>query len=190
MVGRRLHETRTGRIHHRYICPRDEAYHHRPGCGKVFRNADPIDTLVSEAVLYRLDSPEFLAALGTETNETELRKLLNERQARIAKRDSLYSDYLADVISREIWLRGDATLDEMIEGINRQLVSIQSGRTLARLPLDGTLREVWAAADLDFKRDLIKLLVKKIVVLLGRTQTVWREKWRFDPSLIRIVWEV
>jgi site-specific DNA recombinase len=190
MVGRRLHETRTGRIYRRYICPRDEAYHHRPGCGKVFRNADPIDTLVSEAVLYRLDSPEFLAALGTETNETELRKLLNERQARIAKRDSLYSDYLADVISREIWLRGDATLDEMIEGINRQLVSIQSGRTLARLPLDGTLREVWAAADLDFKRDLIKLLVKKIVVLLGRTQTVWREKWRFDPSLIRIVWEV
>jgi site-specific DNA recombinase len=156
----------------------------------VFRNAEPIDILVTEAVLYRLDSPEFLAALGTQSNEAELQDLLNQRQAKLAKRDSLYSDYLSDVISRELWLRGKGELEDMIEVINRQLASMQSGRSLARIPLDGTLREVWADADLDFKRDLIKLLVKKIVVLPGRTQAMWREKWRFDPSLIRIVWEV
>jgi site-specific DNA recombinase len=189
MVGRKWHDTRRGVVYNRYICPKDESYHHRPGCGKVFRNADPIDTLVTEAVLYRLDSPEFLAALGTQTNEAELQDLLNERQAKIAKRDSLYSDYLADVISRELWLRGQGELEDMIDAIDRQLSSIQSGRSLAQIPLDGTLREIWAEADLDFKRDLIKLLVQKIVVLPGRTQKVWRKKWRFDPSLIRIVWE-
>jgi site-specific DNA recombinase len=192
MVGRNWHDTRTGKTYHRYICPKDEAYHHRPGCGKVFRNADPIDLLISEAVLYRLDSPEFLAALGTQTNEGELQELLNRRQAKIAKRDSLYSDYLNDLISKELWLRGKGELEDMIEAINRQLASMQSGRSLARIPLDGTLRAVWVDADLDFKRDLIKLVVKKIVVLPGRTQKLTEingQRFRFDPSLIRIVWE-
>jgi site-specific DNA recombinase len=192
MFGRNWHDTRSGKVYHRYICPKDESYHHKPGCGTVFRNADPIDLLVSEAVLHRLDSPEFLAALGTQTNEAELKELLNQRQAKIAKRDSLYRDYLSDVISRELWLRGKGELEDMIETINRQLASMQSGRSLARVPLDGTLREVWAEADLDFKRDLIKLLVRKIVVLPGRTQKLTEingQKFRFDPSLIRIVWE-
>jgi site-specific DNA recombinase len=192
MVGRRYHENRTGKIYNRYICPKDEAYHHKAGCGKVFRNADPIDLLVSEAVLLRLDSPEFRSALGTKSNEAELRELLNQRQAKIAKRDSIYSDYLADAISREMWLRGQAELEEMIESINRQLAAMQSGRTLARIPLDGTLHQVWGEADVDFKRDLIKLLVKKIIVLPGRTQGLWEfkgQRFRFDPSLIRIEWE-
>jgi hypothetical protein len=148
---------------------------------------------VSEAVLLRLDSPDFRAALGTQSNETELRELLNQRQAKVAKRDSIYNDYLADAISREMWLRGQAALDDMIESINRQLAAMQSGRTLARIPLDGTLHQVWEGADLDFKRDLIKLLVKKIVVLPGRTQGLWEfkgQRFRFDPSLIQIEWEV
>jgi site-specific DNA recombinase len=189
MVGRRWHDTRTGRTYNRYICTKDEAFHHRAGCGKVFRNADPIDILVTEAVLYRLDSPDFLAALSTRTNEKDLQDLLNQRQAKLAKRDSLYSDYLADVISRELWLRGKGELEDMVAAINRQLSTLQSGRSLAQIPLDGTLAEVWGDADLDFKRDLIKLLVKKVVVLPGRTQAMWRGQWRFDPSLIRIVWE-
>jgi site-specific DNA recombinase len=193
MVGRNWHDTRRGQVYQRYVCTKDESYHYKPGCGKVFRNAEPIDILVTDAVLYRLDSPEFLAALGTQSNEAELQELLNRRQAKIAKRDSLYSDYLADVISRELWLRGQAELEDMIELINRQLASLQSGRSLARVPLDGTLREVWAGADLDFKRDLIKLLIKKIVVLPGRTQKTIElngQTFRFDPSLIEIVWEV
>jgi site-specific DNA recombinase len=193
MVGRRLHDVRSGRIYNRYICPKDEAYHHKAGCGKVFRNGDPIDLLVSEAVLLRLDSPDFRAALGTQSNEAELRELLNQRQAKIAKRDSIYNDYLADAISREMWLRGQAALDEMIESINRQLASMESGRTLARIPLEGTLHQVWEEADLDFKRDLIKLLVKKIMVLPGRTQGRWKfkgQEFQFDPSLIQIEWEV
>lgn len=193
MVGRRWHDTRTGKTYRRYICPKDEAYHHRPGCGRVFRNAEPIDLLVSEAVLRRLDSPKFLATLGTQTNEAELQELLNQRQAKIAKRDSLYSDYLSDVITRDLWLRGKGDLEDMIDAINRQLTTMQSGRSLARIPLDGTLREVWKSADLDFKRDLIKLLVTKIVVLPGRTQQLTEingQRFRFDPSLIQIVWEV
>jgi site-specific DNA recombinase len=193
MVGRNWHDTRRSQVYQRYICPKDESYHHKPGCGKVFRNAEPIDLLVTEAVLYRLDSPEFLTALGTQTNEAELQDLLNQRQAKVAKRDSLYSDYLSDVISRELWLRGKGELEDMIESINRQLASMQSGRSLARVPLDGMLRDVWADADLDFKRDLIKLLIKKIVVLSGRTQKTVElngQNFRFDPSLIQIVWEV
>jgi site-specific DNA recombinase len=193
MVGRNWHDTRRGTVYQRYICTKDDSYHHHAGCGKVFRNADPIDILVTQAVLYRLDSPEFLAALGTQSNEAELQELLNQRQAKIAKRDEIYSQYLADELSKELWLRGKGELEDMIEVINRQLESLQSGRSLARVPLDGTLRAVWTEADLDFKRDLIKLMIKKVIVLPGRTQKTIKlngQTFRFDPSLIQIVWEV
>ena len=84
-------------------------------------------------------------------------------------------------------------MEDEIEAINRQLATMQSGRTLSRIPLDGSLRQVWKEADIDFKRDLIKLLVKKIVILPGRTQRLCKindQFFRFDPSLMQITWEV
>jgi len=67
---------------------------------------------------------------------------------------------------------------------------MQSGRVLSRIPLGASMREVWETADLDFKRDLIRLVVEKVVVLPGRTYQHWRGKYRFDPSLVQIHWKV
>jgi site-specific DNA recombinase len=124
MVGRRWHDTRRGQVYDRYVCTKDIAFHHHPGCGKVFRNAEPIDIIVSEQVLHRLNFPDFLATLSAQTNQVELQDLLNQRQAKIAKRDSLYSDYLQDLLSREMWLKGQGELEDMIAAINRQLSNI------------------------------------------------------------------
>jgi len=71
--------------------------------------------------------------------------------------------------------------------------AILDSRTLSRIPLDESLRQVWEEADIDFKRDLIKLVVKKIVILPGRTQRLCKindQTFRFDPSLMQITWEV
>ena len=47
----------------RYVCARDTA---RVGCGKIAVVADPLEQLVCEGVLDRLDSPELAAALRGE----------------------------------------------------------------------------------------------------------------------------
>jgi site-specific DNA recombinase len=186
MIGRNLHDNRRGVVYHRYICPKDSS--HR-GCGKVFRNADPLEELVTEAVLRRLDSPDFLSVLATQTNNEELQDLLNERQLRKDKLRDILADYASGLLTRQEYAEAKAIVEKALERVNNRLKTIQGGRSLARIPLDGTLRAVWKDADVDFRRDVIRLLVKKIVVLPGRSRKRWPGGGFFDPSLIRIVWE-
>jgi site-specific DNA recombinase len=194
MVGQTWHDTRRpGTATRRYRCAKDEAYHHRSGCGTIFRVAEPIDLLVSEAMLRRLDSPDFIRALGAQANAGELKATIDERQHKEDHTHELLDDRARGILNRAEYEYARHIVEDEIEAINRQLATMQSGRTLSRIPFDGSLRQVWEEADIDFKRDLIKLLVKKVVVLPGRTQRLCKiqgQTFRFDASLIRITWEV
>jgi site-specific DNA recombinase len=194
MVGQTWHDTRRpGSAIRRYRCAKDEAYHHRSGCGKIFRIAEPIELLVNEAVLRRLDSPDFVQALGAQANDGELKAKIHEREHKRDHQRELLEDRARGILSRSEYEYAKHIIEDEIEAINRQLATMQSGRTFSRIPLDGTLRQVWEEADIDFKRDIIRLLVKKIIILPGRTQQACKingQTFRFDPSLMRIVWEV
>jgi DNA invertase Pin-like site-specific DNA recombinase len=190
MIGSSWHDTRSGIVTARYRCPKDEAYHHRPGCGKVFRSAEPIEILVSEAVLYRLDSPDFLKALGAQANDYELKDMIDQQRADEARRDAIRTAYADGKIGLQDMIFIKNRLEEAMETRRRKMATMQSGRVLARIPVSTNLREMWDGADLDFQRDLISLVVEKVFVLPGRTQRPWRGKYRFDPSLIHIQWKV
>jgi site-specific DNA recombinase len=194
MVGQTWHDTRRpGIVTRRYRCARDEAYYHRSGCGKVFRLAEPIDLLVSEAVLRRLDSPDLIRALGAQANDGELKAKIDERQHKEDHKRELLDDRARGILNRAEYEYAKHIVEDEIEAINRQPATMQSGRTFSRIPLDGSLRQAWEEADLVLKRDLIKLLVKKVVVVPGRTQRLCKindQTFRFDPSLMRITWEV
>ncbi len=47
----------------RYICPKGPG---QAGCGGIAVLSDPVEQLIAEAVLYRLDTPELVAALAGE----------------------------------------------------------------------------------------------------------------------------
>jgi site-specific DNA recombinase len=190
MIGSSWHDTRSGIVIARYRCPKDEAYHHRPGCGKVFRSAEPIEILVSEAVLYRLDSPDFLKALGAQASDHELKDMIDQQRADEARRDTIRTAYVDGQIGLQDMIFIKNRLEEAMEARRRKMATMQSGRVLARIPVSTNLRQMWEKADLDFQRDLIGLVVEKVLVLPGRTQRQWREKYRFDPDLIRIKWRV
>jgi DNA invertase Pin-like site-specific DNA recombinase len=190
MVGQAWRDPRRGAVSPRYRCPKDEAYNHRPGCGKVFRLAEPMEILVSEAVLYRLNSPDFLKALGAEANDYELKAMIDQQRADEARRDAVRAAYADGQLSLQDMIFIKNRLEEAMEARRRQMATMQSGRVLARIPVSANLRQMWDEADLDFQRDLIRLVVDKIIVLPGKTQRPWRGKYRFDPSLIQINWRV
>jgi site-specific DNA recombinase len=190
MIGSSWQDPRRGSVTPRYHCPKDEAYHHRPGCGKVFRSAEPIEILVSEAVLYRLDSPDFLKALGAQANDHELKDMIDQQHADEARRDAIRTAYADGQIGLQDMIFIKNRLEEAMEARRRKMATIQSGRVLARIPVSTNLQEMWESADLYFQRDLIRLVVEKVIVLPGRTQRPWRGKYRFDPSLIQIHWKV
>jgi hypothetical protein len=189
MSGANWHDPRNGKTAGRYRCSADQYNHHPRGCGKVSRRTEPIDMLVSEAVLYRLDSPQFARVLSAQAHDGELQVLLNQYQTQKTKLDDLVTDYASGLLDRQQLALAKSVVEDALEATRRRLATIQSGRVLARIPLDGNLRQVWEAADIDFRRDLIRLMVEKVVVKPGRKQPLWRGRYRFDPSLIEIVWK-
>jgi site-specific DNA recombinase len=189
MIGSNYHDTRRARITRRYRCPTDDGNHHQPGCGKVFRSAEPLDILVTEAVLHRLDSVDFLRIVSAQAHTEELGDLLNQYEAQKTKLKDLIEDYASGLLDRQQLGHAKSIVEEALEATRARLAQIQSGRALARLPLDGSLRDAWQDADLDFQRDVIQLLVSNVIVKSGRTQGLWRGKYRFDPNLIEIQWK-
>ncbi len=176
----------------KYRCPKDELYQRRAGCGTVYRQAEPLEILVTEAVLKALSSPKLLIAVSTQANDGELRTLVDEERADEAQLQELKTAWANRVrgLTLQDMLSMKAMIEENMEARRRQMAMMQSGRVLSRIPLGASMREVWETADLDFKRDLIRLVVEKVVVLPGRTYQRWRGKYRFDPSLVQIHWQV
>jgi len=71
-------------------------------------------------------------------------------------------------------------LDRQIEAARRQALMV-------KVPLEKTLREAWDEATDDWRRDLLSLLIKRIVVHPGITKPYYKQ-WRFDPMLVDIEW--
>jgi DNA invertase Pin-like site-specific DNA recombinase len=189
LLGQNWH--RDGAVIRKYRCPSDELYSRRGGCGKVYRQAEPLEVLVTEAVLRALSSPKMLVAVSTQANDGELRALVDEERTDEAQLEELKLAWANRVrgLTLHDMLSMKAVIEENMEARRRKMAFMQSGRTLARIPLGANMREVWDNADLDFRRDLIRLVVEKVVVLAGRTYQRWQGKYRFDPSLVQIHWK-
>jgi site-specific DNA recombinase len=189
LLGQNWH--RDGAVIRKYRCPKDELYSRRGGCGTVFRQAEPLEQLVTEAVLRALSSPRMLVAVSTQANDSELRTLVDEERADEAQLEELKVAWANRVrgLTLQDMLSMKAMIEENMEARRRKMAFMQSGQVLARIPFGASMREVWENADLDFRRDLIRLVVEKVVVLPGRTYQRWQGKYRFDPSLVQIHWK-
>jgi hypothetical protein len=53
-----------GQLQRKYRCRGKDSSNNSHGCGKIVRTAEALEALVTEAVLYRCDSPEVATALS------------------------------------------------------------------------------------------------------------------------------
>jgi len=185
---------REGVTQRKYRCRGRDSSGNVYGCGKIVRTAEPVEMLVSEAVLYRCDSPEVAAALR-DSEQPEVGVLMDEYNAKKLKLNELVEDYASGLLNREQLAQAKAVVEEALERTRSRLAKLESGRTLASIPIDKTIREAWADGSLAWRRSLISLLVEKVVVLPSwpgghRWQSPDGRSWAFRPEDIRIVWRV
>jgi site-specific DNA recombinase len=181
--GRRM----GGRYERRYHCKKYDNHGVRVGCCQVFRIADPVEKLVSDAVLHRFDSPEVARALAPADDEGRVNELLQtvaalgRRKEELAAEHALkpYDDYRTMV----------ATLKAHIDAAGNELARLRSDKAKRLLlPADGGLRDLWEKASLEWRASVVRLLVERVVIYPRRPGAEMWHGWRFDPSAIEIVW--
>jgi site-specific DNA recombinase len=161
---------------------------HVPGgtaCGHVHIVAEPLETLVGEAVLERLDSPEMMAALEAHNRQTVEAVDLDTLHADESALEQLARDHYADrIIVRAEYLAVRDTLEQRIEAARRKVARVNgTGRLGALAGFGEKLRAAWEGESLAWQRAIVSTIVDNVTIAPGR-----RGYNRFDPARVSIEW--
>ncbi|MFJ3777542.1 recombinase family protein [Streptomyces sp. NPDC090075] len=175
----------------RYRCRYMDNHGRVIGCGKVFRNAAPLELLVSEAVWHVFDNPKTAITLAPKVDEDRVRAAVEEYERRKAKLDQLVTDYATDVLTKDQFVLAKGVAESKVFDARSALAALQDDNALARVPADQTISEAWETAGLDWRRSVTRLVVERVTVQPAGAGGFhdWRG-YRFNPDLIQIKWKV
>ena len=168
----------------RYVCKSGQGL---PGCGRLIVNAERVEELITEGVLYRLDTPELAAALAgelaTDEHTAALSDDIAQDQAQLEELATLYGN---QEISAAEWSAARKPIDARLRAAKRQLSRRSTHPNLDGLIGQGyKLREQWSDLNLDRQRAIVAALLDHAVIGPGPSG-----QSRFDPDRVRPVWRL
>lgn len=180
-----------GKPQRRYRCSPYDNHGKRIACGRLYRGTEPLDLLVTESVLFRLDSPEVAKLLSTEDDWQALDELSKKITVQRRRRDLITEQYArGEIDSLADYKKMQAAADAELAKLESQRAKLRTNRAARLLPANGLIREAWDNASLEWRRDVIRLVVEKIVVHPSKpTGPLWHG-YRFNPDDIEIIWRV
>lgn len=164
----------------------------KKGCGGVKRNLPPIDHLITEAVLYRLDS-DAMRALLSHRPDGKAREYLAAQQAQQVRLDEILERYSKGELDYAEYRVAKATATSELERLGKLVDRASVGSPLAEMN-GKSIRDVWPMKPLEWQRAVIHMLVEKIEVLPVTDRShhapLYAGQWKFDVGLVRVVWKV
>lgn len=151
-------------------------------CGRLTVVAGPVDELVTKAVLAVLSDAEFRRNRVDRAADERVAAAEIELGAVRQLRDEYARDAAAGTISRGEWFTLRDALTERERAAQRVLGRSHARRAsgLQVVPNDpGELAKWWEAAELKRKRDVLGMLIERVVV-----NPVGKSTPRFDPSRV------
>jgi DNA invertase Pin-like site-specific DNA recombinase len=167
----------------RYVCPTGEPH---GGCGGVVTLAEPVERWLTEAVLYRLDSPQMARAMhGAQRDDVAAAAADAELNDALTRQDDLAALFAASQISRREWLAARAPIQTRVARAKQRVAQC------TRAPLideyvghSARLRRRWDALNLDRQRAIIAAVLDHAIV-----GPALRGRKTFDPARITPVWK-
>lgn len=168
----------------RYVCQRGPDH---GGCGKLTVVAPPVEELVADAVLYRLDTPELAAALTGQAEVDEHTAAIAEAVAadnvQLEELAQLYAD--KQINARE-WLSARSSIEDRRRHNERRLAQVTRNDALAGIVGNGEqLRGQWSTLDLNHQAAIVRALVDRINIAPSTVRG-----GAFDPNRVDIRWKV
>jgi site-specific DNA recombinase len=183
LCGARCHARPRGDKRRCYVCASGPGFN---GCGKIRRLADPVEELVRDAVIEALDTPALQEAVEAQGNAEGGAGLTVELQRLDERLERLKVDHHVEgLLDRDDYMRMRAELERRVDEVSAQVAEQSGARVMRQLPTgDGALRAAWDEGDLAWRRELIGLVVERVVLHPAR-----RGFNQFDPSKIEVVWK-
>jgi site-specific DNA recombinase len=169
----------------RYVCKSGAGL---LGCGRVSIDAARLEELISEGVLYRLDTPEAAAALAGTRNEHEAAWSLAESVAREeGQLDELAGLYSQRQITAREWIEARKPIEARLKQAKHKHARAQrSGQVEAMIGAGGELRAKWSGLNLDRQRAVVAAVLNYAIV---RPYTAAGPS-RFDPDRVEPIWRL
>lgn len=172
---------RKGRHYPRLACAVD-----RGGCNKVGIAAEPLDKLIVEAVLQRLDGPEFADAVARRSLASDAIAKLEQAIAEdeVALEELTRDRYVQRTLTPKMFAAARAPLEHRLAETRAALAAATVTSEL-KLPTGGILRQRWPALDLEQRRAVLGQIIERIIIA-----PTTRANNKFDPERVEAVWIV
>lgn len=164
------------------VCARGPGFH---GCGKIRVLAEPLEGWIRDAVVEALAGPGLAEAIAdVESADSDPSSVMGEIATLEESLRQLSVDHYSDkLISRAEFFAAKADIASKISGLADRATS-RARSEMSRGLIGQDIADVWAEEDLGWRRQLVELVVDKVIVnpaVKGRN--------RFDPSRFEIVWK-
>lgn len=167
----------------RYVCLKGPDH---GGCGRLTVVAEPVEHLLTEAVLTRLDSPQLAEVLTGKTSpDHDVAALAAQVEKDQARLDELAGLYAEGAISAREWITARDPIVARIAQARRDIAAATD--TIAVYKLVGTggkLRQQWHGLDIDRQQAILKSVLDHAAIAPGtpgarsvdinRVQPHWR----------------
>ena len=166
----------------RYLCRSGPDF---GGCGSMAIAAEPLEVLITEAVLLRLDTPELAAALrGENQKHVTTNGLQQAADADSAQLEELAQLYAAREITAAEWLLARKPIESRLTAARRQLANARGYSALTSYVGNaGLLRRQWPTLNLDRQRATVQAVVDHVVI-----KPATRKTNRLDPARVEPIW--
>lgn len=168
----------------RYVCAKGPG---KPGCGGLAIMAEPLEHLIVEAVLYRLDTPELADAISGATTVDEAtdtaQASLTQDRSQLQELARAYGERLVTLTE---YLEARKPIQARIEAGTRRLSRLTQTGALSGYVGDGKLlRGAWVELPLTRQRGIVAAVLDRAVIRPGV-----RGRTRFDPDRVEPVWRL
>ena len=166
----------------RYVCAKGPGL---AGCGRTAVLSEPVEELIAEAVLFRLDTPELAAMLaGAAREDAETAAAQDSLAADQAQLNELATAYGEKQITFPEYLSARKPIETRIEAGKRRLSRLTRSAAIDQyVGQSDALRTSWRDLPLTRQRAIIAAVLDRAVVRPAR-----RGRTTFDPDRIEPVW--
>lgn len=174
----------TARATRRYVCSSSPDH---GGCGRLTIVAEPVERLLVDAVLYRLDTPELAAVLAGKNSDDavaqELSRTIENTGTQLAE---LADAYAARQITMSEWLRARRTIEAEQDTARRRLAARTRNDALIGLPGNGAdLRTAWDSMNLSRQVAIVSAIIDHAIIQPGQ-----RGATTVDAERVQVTWRV